>query len=105
MNSFLKITAAGLAAVALSACVEESSTRSGSGMQAPVNFDDLRTGSERHAERGLERRGFVAVDGSQSDSGFSHLIMYNRQTGQCVDLETAEGKVMTLNEVTHPKCR
>jgi len=105
MNTFLKITAAGLAAVALSACVEESSTRSGSGTQAPVNFDDLRTAGDMDAQRGLESRGFVAVDGSQSDSGFSHLIMYNRQTGQCVDLETSGGQVMTLNEVTHPKCR
>ena len=31
--------------------------------------------------------------------------MYNRNTGQCVDLETASGKVMTMNEVSHPKCR
>ena len=38
-------------------------------------------------------------------SGFSNLWMFNRQTGQCVQLETAEGKVMTINEVTHPKCR
>jgi hypothetical protein len=105
MNTFVKIAAAGLAAVALTACVEESSTRSGAGMQAPVNYDDLRIGSDMAAERGLESRGFVAVDGSESERGFSHLIMYNRQTGQCVDLETSGGKVMTLNEVTHPKCR
>jgi hypothetical protein len=57
------------------------------------------------AERGLEARGFVVVDGSQSPSGFSNRQMYNRQTGQCVQLETAEGKVMTINAVTHPKCR
>ncbi len=57
------------------------------------------------AQRELENRGFVAVDGSQSASGFSNLWMFNRQTGQCVQLETAEGKVMTINEVTHPKCR
>jgi hypothetical protein len=105
MNIFLKTTAAGFAAVALSACVEESSIRSGAGMQASVNFDDLRTVSAMEAERGLESRGFVAVDGGQSSSGFSNLWMYNRQTGQCVQLETAEGKVMTLNKVTHPKCR
>lgn len=105
MNAFLRIAAAGLAAVALTACVEESSTRSGAGMQAPVNYDDLRIGSDMDAQRGLESRGFVAIDGSQSESGFSHLIMYNRQTGQCVDLETSGGKVMTLNEATNPKCR
>jgi hypothetical protein len=35
MNTLLKITAAGLAAVALSACVEESSTRSEPVAQAP----------------------------------------------------------------------
>jgi hypothetical protein len=105
MNTFLKIAAAGLAAVALTACVEESSTRSGAGMQAPVNYDDLRVGGEMDAERGLESRGFVTVDGSQSDMGYSHLIMYNRQTGQCVDLETKGGQVMTMNEVTNPKCR
>lgn len=104
MNSLVKITAAGLAALALSACVEESSTRSDAGMQAPVNYDDLRIGSDMAAERGLENRGFVAVDGGESN-GFSNLWMYNRQTGQCVQLETAGGKVMTLNEVSHPKCR
>jgi hypothetical protein len=105
MNTLLKITAAALAAVALTACVEESGTRPSAGTQAPVNYDDLRIGSEMAAERGLESRGFVTVDGSQSDRGFSHLIMYNRNTGQCLDLETADSKVMTLNEVTHPKCR
>jgi hypothetical protein len=104
MNTFVKIAAAGLAAVALTACVEESSTRSGAGMQAPVNYDDLRIGSDMAAERGLESRGFVTVDGGESN-GFSNLWMYNRNTGQCVQLETAGGKVMTLNEVTHPKCR
>ena len=104
MNTVLKIAAVGLAAVALSACVEESSARSDAGMQAPVNYDDLRIGSEMAAERGLESRGFVAVDGGESN-GFSNLWMYNRNTGQCVQLETADGKVMTLNEVTHPKCR
>lgn len=73
--------------------------------QAKVDFDDLRIGSDMHAERELEKRGFVTVDGSQSASGFSNLWMFNRKTGQCVQLETAEGKVMTINEVKHPKCR
>jgi hypothetical protein len=57
------------------------------------------------AQRGLHSRGFVAVDGSQSESGFSNLWLHNRQTGQCVQLETAQGKVMTINEVTHSKRR
>jgi len=104
MNTLPKLATAALAAVALTACVEESSTRSGAGMQAPVNYDDLRVGSDMAAERGLESRGFVTVDGGESN-GFSNLWMYNRNTGQCVQLETADGKVMTLNEVTHPKCR
>jgi hypothetical protein len=104
MSTFLKIAVAGVAAAALTACVEESGTRSGAGMQAQVNYDDLRVSSEMAAERGLESRGFVAVDGGESN-GFSNLWMYNRNTGQCVQLETAGGKVMTINEVTHPKCR
>jgi hypothetical protein len=104
MHTILKTTAAGLAAVALTACVEESGTRPSAGTQAPVNYDDLRVGSDMAAERGLESRGFVTVDGGESN-GFSNLWMYNRNTGQCVQLETAGGKVMTLNEVTHPKCR
>lgn len=73
--------------------------------QARVDYSDLYNGSDMHAERELEKRGFVAVDGSQSSSGFSNLWLFNRKTGQCVQLETAEGKVMTINEVTHPKCR
>jgi hypothetical protein len=86
--------------------VAESAAGQGAGRsQHKVDFDDLRTGSDMDAQRELENRGFVAVDGSQSASGFSNLWMFNRQTGQCVQLETAEGKVMTINEVTHPKCR
>ena len=104
MKYLTKIAALALAAAILTACVEESSTRSGAGMQGPVNYDDLRVGSDMAAERGLESRGFVTVDGGESN-GFSNLWMYNRNTGQCVQLETADGKVMTLNEVTHPKCR
>jgi hypothetical protein len=104
MHTIRKITAATLAAVALTACVEESGTRPSAGTQAPVNYDDLRVGSDMAAERGLESRGFVTVDGGESN-GFSNLWMYNRNTGQCVQLETAGGKVMTINEVTHPKCR
>jgi hypothetical protein len=105
MSTFLKFTAAGLATIALTACVEESSTRQGTGQLQPgVSYDDLRVGSDMAAERGLESRGFVTVDGGESN-GFSNLWMYNRNTGQCVQLETADGKVMTINEVTHPKCR
>jgi hypothetical protein len=86
--------------------VAESAARQAPSRHQPkVDFDDLRIGSDMHAERELENRGFVAVHGSQSASGFSNLWMFNRKTGQCVQLETAEGKVMTLNEVTHPKCR
>ena len=73
--------------------------------QAKVDFSDLYNGSDMRAERQMEKRGFVAVDGSQSSSGFSNLWLFNRRTGQCVQLETAEGKVMTINEVKHPKCR
>ena len=43
--------------------------------------------------------------GARGSSGFSNLWLFNRRTGQCVQLETAEGKVMTINEVKHPKCR
>jgi hypothetical protein len=86
--------------------VAESTAGQDTGQHQPkVDFDDLRTGSDMDAQRELENRGFVAVDGSQSASGFSNLWMFNRKTGQCVQLETAEGKVMTINEVTHPKCR
>jgi hypothetical protein len=73
--------------------------------QAKVDFSDLYNGSDMRAQRQLEKRGFVAVDGSQSSSGFSNLWLFNRRTGQCVQIETAEGKVMTINEVKHPKCR
>ena len=83
---------------------ESSAGESTSRHQSKVNYDDLRSGSDMDAERGLENRGFVTVDGSESN-GFSSLWMYNRQTGQCVQLETADGKVMTINEVTHPQCR
>ena len=85
--------------------VAESSAGESMGRhQSKVNYDDLRRGSDMDAERGLENRGFVTVDGGESN-GFSNLWMYNPQTGQCVQLETADGKVMTINEVTHPKCR
>jgi hypothetical protein len=77
----------------------------GASQQAQVDYSDLYNGSDMHAQRELEKRGFVAVDGSQSASGFSNLWLFNARTGQCVQLETSGGKVMTINEVTHPKCR
>jgi|OpeIllAssembly_1097287.scaffolds.fasta_scaffold55096_2 hypothetical protein len=73
--------------------------------QAKVDYSDLYSGSDTRAERELEKRGFNVVDGSQSSSGFSNLWLFNARTGQCVQLETSGGKVMTINEVTHPKCR
>ena len=86
--------------------VAESAAPQASGGREPkVDFDDLRSGSDMAAQRELENRGVVAVDGSQSASGFSNLWMFNSKTGQCVQLETAEGKVMTINQVTHPQCR
>lgn len=100
-----------LVAFGLTACIVETGPTNGSSSQGAgqpqpkVDFDDLRVGGDMRAERELENRGFVAVDGSESDRGFSNLWMFNRRTGQCVQLETADGKVMTLNEVTHPKCR
>jgi hypothetical protein len=100
-----------LVALGLVACIVETGPTSGypsQGTSLPqprVDFDDLRVGDAMRAERELEHRGFVAVDGSQSASGFSNLWMFNRKTGQCVQLETANDKVMTINEVTHPKCR
>jgi hypothetical protein len=31
--------------------------------------------------------------------------MFDRKTGQCVQMETAEGTAMTIDEVAHPKRR
>jgi hypothetical protein len=103
---FLLLVAFGLAACIVETGPTNGSSSQGTGQPQPkVDFDDLRVGDAMRAERELENRGFVSVDGSQSASGFSNLWMFNRKTGQCVQLETSGDKVMTLNEVTHPKCR
>jgi hypothetical protein len=105
---FLLLVTFGLAACIVETGPTNGSAWQGTGQPQPqpkVDFDDLRVGDAMRAERELENRGFVAVDGSQSASGFSNLWMFNRRTGQCVQLETSGDKVMTLNEVTHPKCR
>jgi hypothetical protein len=82
----------------------EAAAGSSSPHQGKVDVEDLKVGSEMGAERELEKRGFQIVDGGQSGM-FSNLWFYHPKTGQCLQLETADGKVMTLNEVSNPKCR
>jgi hypothetical protein len=87
-------------------CHQSAKAASGSSSphQGNVDVEDLKVGSEMDAERELEKRGFHIVDGGQSGM-FSNLWFYHPKTGQCLQLETADGKVMTLNEVSNPKCR
>ena len=67
---------------------------------APVNVSDLNNSSASYAEQQLQARGFTQTRSIPPSSGFSNSWWLNSRTNQCFQLETANGKVMTLNPRT-----
>jgi hypothetical protein len=70
---------------------------------APVNVSDLYNSAEGYARQQLGARGFQQV-GEQLGGQFNNSWWLNANTHQCFQLETADGKVMTLNSIPPGNC-
>ena len=66
----------------------------------PVDVSDLNSSTARYAEQQLQARGFNQTRSIPPSNGFSNSWWLNSRTNQCFQLETADGKVMTLNPRT-----
>ena len=66
----------------------------------PVDVSDLNSSSASYAEQQLQARGFNQTRSIPPANGFSNSWWLNSRTQQCFQLETANGKVMTLNPRT-----
>ena len=66
----------------------------------PVDVSDLNNSTARYAEQQLQARGFNQTRSIPPSNGFSNSWWLNSRTNQCFQLETANGKVMTLNPRT-----
>ena len=72
--------------------------------RTPVDVSDLYNTSAQYAESQLRARGFQVMRASTSGR-FDNRWWLNQNTDQCFVLETAQGKVMTLNSAPSPECR
>jgi len=70
---------------------------------APVDVSDLNNGAENYAKQQLSARGFNQV-GEKLGAQFNNTWWLNANTNQCFQLETAGGKVMTLNPTSPTYC-
>ena len=67
----------------------------------PVDVSDINNSSASYAEQQLQARGFYQTRSTPpSSAGFSNGWWLNSGTRQCFQLETADGKVMTLSPRT-----
>ena len=66
----------------------------------PVDVSDLNNSTTSYAEQQLRARGFNQTRSIPPSNGFSNSWWLNSRTNQCFQLETADGKVMTLNPRT-----
>ena len=66
----------------------------------PVDVSDLNDSTASYAEQQLRARGFNQTRSIPPSNGFSNSWWLNSRTNQCFQLETANGKVMTLNPRT-----
>ena len=67
---------------------------------ASVDVSDLLNSDSSHAIQQLQARGFTQTRSIPPSNGFSNSWWLNSRTNQCFQLETANGKVMTLNPRT-----
>ena len=75
------------------------------GYQPFVNLADLQGIRASSGESEMERRGFRNVDGFKSGET-SYTIWFNRNTRQCVQVATADGRYDSVMNIDfHPKCR
>ncbi|WP_262966556.1 hypothetical protein [Methylobacter psychrophilus] len=65
-----------------------------------VEVSDLNSSTASYAEQQLQARGFTQIRSIPPSNGFSNSWWLNSRTNQYFQLETANGKVMTLNPRT-----
>ncbi|WP_395332766.1 hypothetical protein WBP06_05840 [Novosphingobium sp. BL-8H] len=83
-----------------------SSSGSGTGAaNGAVTVSDLNGWRASTADTELRNRCFANVDAFQSGST-SYTIWYRRDSGQCVQMTTADGKASDVRDIgTHAKCK
>jgi hypothetical protein len=75
------------------------------GYAQAARFGDLEGEDSIRAIDRMSERGFVNVDDLESGNT-QYGIFYNRNTGQCVQLAMAGGRVVSADDIqSHPKCR
>jgi hypothetical protein len=104
MNTFLKITAAGVAAVALTACVEESTTRSDAGMREAGSAAESACMTELNGQYGgrVARIDVLSSQFSQANSEVMLAAVGVRGTAQTEKfrcLVSNDGQVQELRAV------
>jgi hypothetical protein len=108
----LSLTFAFCTVVAISDCIASPASQnnqlsspankdnSSNASSATVDVSDLYNRDSSHAIQQLQARGFTQTRSIPPSNGFSNSWWLNSRTNQCFQLETANGKVMTLNPRT-----
>ncbi len=106
-NKSLSLTALFSIALAITGCVNPpaqnqpvANTNNNYQSSVPVDVSDLNNSNASYAEQQLQARGFNQTRSIPPSNGFSNSWWLNSRTSQCFQLETANGKVMTLNPRT-----
>lgn len=101
--------AALIAALAASASHKSDAKKSADGPSGngngAVTVSDLNGWRASTADSELRNRGFANVDAFQSGNT-SYTIWYRRESAQCVQMTTADGKASDVRDIgTHEKCK
>jgi hypothetical protein len=108
-NKTLTLTAVFSIALAITGCIVTPPAQNQSAANtnsyynqnsAPVDVSDLNNSTVSYAEQQFQARGFTQTRSVPPSNGFSNSWWLNSRTNQCFQLETANGKVMTLNPRT-----
>jgi hypothetical protein len=71
-----------------------------------VDVSDLVGSKAAGVESDLQSRGFRNVDGFQSGSNGKGTIWWNRNSRQCLQMITVDGRADSVTDIqTHPRCR
>jgi hypothetical protein len=65
---------------------------------------DINGSRGRDAETMLQQRGFAHVSTHKSDSNFVNSYWWNERDDNCVVVEVADGRVMTINDASDQDC-
>jgi hypothetical protein len=76
----------------------------GSGYQPYVAVNDLVDARASSADSELRNRGFQDV-GGYKEGEKSHVTWYNRNTRQCLDVVTRDGRIRHLNSIAEGNCQ